>query len=59
MQTVHEGYGKDEDVEQHGYNKNHWNKEVDFIDPLIKVHILELTLKIYKCFCGIELRRMK
>ncbi|KAM3734672.1 hypothetical protein ACB098_10G033200 [Castanea mollissima] len=27
QKTVHEEYGKDEDVEQQGYNKNHWNKE--------------------------------
>lgn len=58
MQTLHE-YGKDEDVEQQGYNKNHWNKEVDFVNLMIKVNILELILKLFKFFGGIEPRRMK
>ena len=59
MQTVHEEYGKYEDVERQGYNKNHWNKEVDFVNLMIKVNILELILKLFKFFGGIEPRRMK
>ncbi|XP_030947124.1 poly(U)-specific endoribonuclease-B isoform X2 [Quercus lobata] len=28
QKTVHEEYGKYEDAERQGYNKNHWNKEI-------------------------------
>ena len=59
MQTVQEEYGKYEDVERQGYNKNHRNKEVDFVNLMIKVNILELVLKLFKFFGGIEPRRMK
>lgn len=40
MQTVEEGYQK-VDVEQHGYDQKRWKREVDFINPPIKVNIRE------------------